>query len=248
MKFEDIDAIVRGLVGIPADRGRMLYDFVVEHRPASVLELGFCHGKSTCYMAAALDEIGAGRITTVDREEAKSREPTIGELLDKSGLGSYVDVHFEPTSYTWFLKKDIESATVDGRTVPKYDFCFIDGAHSWEVDGLAFFLTDKLLEVGGWLLLDDYGWSYATSSALKDTEAVRAMPCDEREEPQVASVYELLVKQHPGYADFSVDRDTWAWARKVDASVAPAVRIERRVESPMAALTRSFRRLRNGSP
>ena len=36
---------------------------------------------------------------------------------------------------------------------------------------------------------------------------------EERETRQVRSVWELLVKEHPGYGEFTVD-GTWALARK----------------------------------
>lgn len=241
MQFQEVDAIVRDLTGIPSAWGRRLYDFVLAQRPQALLELGFCHGKSSCYMAAALHELGTGRLTTVDMDSALERRPHVHELLAKTGLASFVDVVTGPTSYTWFLKKDIESATRDGRTVPKYDFCFLDGAHSWEADGLAFFLADKLLKHGGHMLFDDYSWSYGTSSALKNTDAVKQMPADERDAKQVALIFELLVKQHPNYADFSVDDDNWAWARKVHQHEAGAIRSETRLISPVTELKRLLR-------
>ena len=51
----------------------------------------------------------------------------------------------EVNSYNWFLKKQIEAQTKDGICEPCYDFIFIDGAKNWTIDGLAFFLADKLL-------------------------------------------------------------------------------------------------------
>ncbi|MGL5809687.1 MAG: hypothetical protein ACRCYQ_07075, partial [Nocardioides sp.] len=74
-----------------------------------------------------------------------------------------------------------------------FDFAFIDGAHSWFVDGLAFFLVDKLLKPGAWVLFDDLDWTYATSPTLSQTELVRSMPEDERNTPQIGKVFELLV-------------------------------------------------------
>ncbi|HEX2677269.1 MAG TPA: class I SAM-dependent methyltransferase [Polyangiales bacterium] len=236
MQFEEIDAVVGELPGIPWRWGRRLYDFVLAHKPKQLLELGFWHGKSSCYTAAALHELGAGHLTTVDLESARKNEPNIHELLKKTGLSSFVTVNHEATSYTWFLKKALAAATVDGHTVPKYDLCFIDGAHSWEADGLSFFLADKLLNPGGYMLFDDYSWSYATSTALKNTDFVRNMPADEREEPHVKLIFELLVKQHPSYGEFLVEENNWAWAKKLTADEKAAVRTETRVISPVTQL------------
>jgi predicted O-methyltransferase YrrM len=240
MEFEAIDAVVRDLPGIPSKWGKRLYDFILEHKPERLLELGFWHGKSSCYTAAALQKVGRGHLTTVDLHSARENSPSITELLGKTGLSSFVTIETEPTSYTWWLKKDIEASTVEGRTVPKYDLCFIDGAHSWEVDGLAFFLCDKLLKPGGYLLLDDYSWAYGTSTALKNTDKVRAMPADERDSMQVKLIYELLVKQHPSYGELIVEEENWAWARKLHASEGAAVRTETRMISPVDAIKRKL--------
>jgi hypothetical protein len=50
-----------------------------------------------------------------------------------------VNYYFEPTSYTWRMMKMLEED--EG---PRFDLCYLDGAHSWFVDGFAFFLIDRL--------------------------------------------------------------------------------------------------------
>ena len=82
-----------------------------------------------------------------------------------------------------------------------------------ETDGLAFYLVEKLLLPGAWLLFDDLDWTYATSPALRDTERVREMPEDERTTPQIGKVFDLLVRQHPAFDSFRVE-GAWGWAHK----------------------------------
>ena len=48
----------------------------------------------------------------------------------------------------------------------KYDFCFIDGAHTWDTDGFAFCLVDRMLRPGGWIIFDDLNWTHAHSPTL----------------------------------------------------------------------------------
>ena len=198
---------------LPA-RGRVLYDFVLHSGVQDILELGFAHGTSTCYMAAALHERGSGSIVTMDDQSARSRRPSIFELMERTGLGSFVHPVFADRSYTWELKKLIEAQSGTGPARPMFDFCFIDGAHTWDTDGLSFFLADKLMRPGSWMLFDDLHWTYAASPSLKDKPWVRALPEDERRTPQVMKVFALLVYQHPGYSKHRVESG-WGWAYKL---------------------------------
>ncbi len=213
MRFEDVAQAVEGVLHMPPRYGRTIYDFLRETGKRDILELGFAHGVSACYMAAALEESGGGRIVTIDNESARRRRPTIDELLARTGLERYVEPVFAERSYNWELMKLVERQTVEGVCQPAFDFCYIDGAHTWEIDGLAFFLADKLLRPGGWLLLDDFDWRFIDSPS-RDQPEVRALPEEERTTAQIRKVYELLVIQHPDYDSYRVTDDNWAWARK----------------------------------
>ena len=127
---------------------------------------------------------------------------------------------------------------------PRFDLCYLDGAHSWFVDGFAFFLVDRLLRPGGLLVLDDLDWTYASSPTLRSTELVKAMPGDERTEPHVRKVYELLVKPHPSYETFRT-QDGWAFARKRRDSAQSATRVvtETVVVQPPSLIRGLLRRL-----
>ncbi len=194
-------------------RGGELYDFICREHPSECLELGFAHGVSTVYLAAGLEANGAGRVTSVDLVVAGEREPSAEQLVERAGLSSRVDLVFEPTSYNWFLHRRIREQRTDaGACEPYLDFCFFDGAHRWVDDGLAFFLVDKLLKPGGWLLFDDLTWTI-------DAQDVHE---SERSLAQVGEVFDLLVKGHPSYDHFETDGE-WGWARKA-TTPSPQVR------------------------
>jgi len=216
------ELVTEGLVRINCpqltspDEGAQLYEFILEHKPEGILELGFAHGSSTAYIAAALLELGSNAgITSIDRKDARERVPNAETVLRALELDERVDFVYANTSYTWELMKLIQAQTSSAKTQPLYDFAFIDGAHSWETDGLAFFLVDKLLRPGGWILFDDVHWTFANSPALKNTAKVRQMPEDERTTPQVMKVLSLLALQHPSYGNMRVSGN-WAWIQKLD--------------------------------
>lgn len=224
MKLDELEARLSELdypaLTSPAE-GSKLYEFVLESGVGDILELGFAHGTSTCYMAAALKGRSEGLITTIDRVSAQEREPNIDTLLAHASLAAFVRPVYANTSYNWELMKLIQEQTKGSETQPCFDFAFIDGAHSWETDGLAFFLVDKLLRPGGWILFDDLHWSFGNSATLRDSELVQAMAEDERNTPQIMRVLSLLVMQHPGYDDVVV-RGNWAWAHKQGEDGGPA--------------------------
>lgn len=223
MTPDDVKKIVGDVPYMTLEQGRRITDFIHRNRIRSILELGFYHGVSTCYMAAALGDGGGVSITTIDREFAMNMEPSIKQLLEKAGQRHKVTVYYEPTSYTWRLMKFLEE---DPK--PRFDFCYVDGAHSWFVDGFAFFLIDRLLQPNGWIIFDDLDWTYAYGSTLGNTNGFKDMPIEERETPQIRKVYELLVKMHPSYDDFRVE-EGWAYAHKITGSVADPARVRQEV-------------------
>ncbi len=204
----DVKKIVGPTPHMTLGQAELLTSFMEEHQVQNILELGFAHGVSTSYMAAALGRTSGGSIVTIDRERARQREPNIETLLDRIGESDRVTTYYEPTSYNWRLMKFLEQ-----EPQPQFDLCYLDGAHNWLVDGLAFFLIHRLLKPGGWIIFDDLNWSYAKSPALKNTPFVKNMPAEERETHQVRKIYELLVKTHPDFCNFK-DDGCWAYAQK----------------------------------
>lgn len=205
MRFEDVNTIVAGTKFMTSTQGRIAYEFIVGQKLGRVLELGFAHGKSTCYLAAAVDELGdEGHVLTMDRAGVLDREPNLHELLDRCGLRHRVTPVIAETSYTWELMK-----LLDRDPQPRFDFAYIDAGHTWDVTGFGFLLVDRLLAPGGWILFDDLDWTLASSPTMRE----RRIPEEQRITPQVRKVFELLVRTHPGYVDVH-ERDGWGWARK----------------------------------
>jgi predicted O-methyltransferase YrrM len=210
----ELERIMEGVKGVPwmsPQQGTIVYEHIRKTKPERLLELGTAHGVSAAYMAAALEENGRGKVETVDRA-GSGFDPA--SLLDRLGLSDWVDVVVrEDSSYTWFLKEQIAAhSDAHGNCEPIYDFCYLDGAKNWTIDGLAALLVEKLLKPGGWLLLDDLEWSYdaSPSGAAEPFPLSRA----ERSEPNVRAVYDLLIRQHPNFTEFIVQDGNWGWARK----------------------------------
>jgi hypothetical protein len=87
---------------------------------------------------------------------------------------------------------------------PIFDYIFIDGAHTFAIDGLTFFLADQLLKPGGYVDFDDYTWSLAISSSLRPERFPLTSKLYTREQidtPQVKMVVDLLVRKSERYTE-----------------------------------------------
>ncbi|WGF88214.1 class I SAM-dependent methyltransferase [Marinivivus vitaminiproducens] len=248
MRFDEIRAIVDGVPMLTVDQGRGLYDFVLEHKPETVMELGVFHGVSTCYIGAALQKLGRGRIISVDRAVARDLKPGADALLKKAGLRDMVELHYEERSYTWFLMKHLET-----QLEPHVDFCFLDGAHTWDIDGLSFFLVDRLMRPGGWIVLDDLDWRISDSENLKnpdflrdvvkDVDFMKRTPLQEQETAQVRKVWELLIQRHPQYGNFRETED-WGYAQKLESATREAAVVVQERPGVVAEMRRLLRRVK----
>ena len=216
MKFEAVRDHLKNVPYMGVDEGWELYNFIIKNKPKTILELGHAHGASSIFMAAALDELGAGVIETVDLKAAEGRSPNLEELAAELGLKSHIKISREKNSYTWFLKKKIEEQTKENFCNPIYDFCFVDGPKNWTIDGFAFFLTNKLLRENGWILFDDYKWTHSKHVGRESTDGItiRSLGEDEINQAHIELIFKLFVVQCEEYSNFVVQDNWWAWAQK----------------------------------
>jgi predicted O-methyltransferase YrrM len=221
MKFDDVYNKVKEVPYISKNNAKSLYDFIIKNKPTNILELGIAHGTASCYMAAAIDEIGGGHINCVDLIEVKDQfQPTIENQTEALGLEKYVDIHRMKSGYNWFLHDDIKASSnnEDNICKPKYDLIIIDGPKNWTIDSSSFFLCDKLLNENGWIIWDDFNWTYSRANNRKEaTDGIthRSLSEDEINTPHIKEIFHLLVMQHPNYGDFIIQEDSdWVWAKK----------------------------------
>ncbi|CAA9526108.1 MAG: hypothetical protein AVDCRST_MAG13-3750 [uncultured Solirubrobacteraceae bacterium] len=158
-------------------------------------EIGVYEGETALRIAEVLG--GEGVVHLFDYED---RVAAVAARLAAAG---HRNVVAHPNSrrlldsYTWSLGRLLEASSE-----PPLDYVFLDGAHTWVHDALAFFLADRLLVPGGYLDLDDYAWSLAASPTMNP----RAFPDVERlytdeqiATRQVAQVVDVLVRRDPRY-------------------------------------------------
>lgn len=222
MNFDTLHKSIGQLPFIEERNARQLYNHITSNDCQEILELGIAHGKSSCYIAAALKTKGSGRLTCVDLKEALDMfDPSAEELIKRHGLDEVTTIERMQSGYNWFLHNEIRKS-FDGKTCKsKYDLIIIDGPKNWTIDSSSFFLCDLLLNDGGWIIWDDYNWTYDNADKTRDsTDGIthRSLDQDERRIPHVREIIELLVIPHPNYGKIIITEDTdWAWAQKIQS-------------------------------
>jgi predicted O-methyltransferase YrrM len=164
-------------------------------------EIGVYEGDTAMEIAAAL--AGRGELHLFDYED---RTQAVAARLREAGHANVVE---HPNSrrlldsYNWSLMRVLEEAGG-----PCFDYVFLDGAHTWAHDALAFLLIDRLLEPGGYVDFDDYGWTLRDSPSMNPAafpEVCRLYSEDQIAARQVQLVVDLLVRGH-GYEEVVTNR------------------------------------------
>jgi predicted O-methyltransferase YrrM len=102
-------------------------------------------------------------------------------------------------SYNWSLMQLLAE-----HRGPIFDYVFLDGAHTWAHDALAFLLIDRLLQPGGYIDFDDYAWTLRRSPSMNPDvfpEVEQLYTDDQIDSAQVALVVDLLVRLDPVYEE-----------------------------------------------
>jgi predicted O-methyltransferase YrrM len=160
-------------------------------------EVGVYEGDTAMSVAEHL--AGRGEIHLFDFDD---RVNAAAERLREAGHENVVahpNSRLLLDSYNWSLMEML--AAGDG---PVFDYVFIDGAHTWGLDALAFLLVDRLLRVGGYVDFDDYTWSLRNSPSMSPDafpEVEQLYTAAQIDERQVALVVDLLVRRDPRYAE-----------------------------------------------
>jgi predicted O-methyltransferase YrrM len=192
----------RGRATYPAtvsvsEPNRQTVDFIASCGAEEIAEVGIYMGHTSLEIARVLD--GRGHLHLFDFED---RVTAVAARLAQNGFDNvrtYGSSYKLLDSYNWPLGK--LAATSDA---PIFDYVFLDGAHTYAVDALAFFLCDRLLKVGGHIDFDDYGWTLAGSPSLRPERfalTAKLYTPEQIATPQVKMIVDGLVRTSNRYTE-----------------------------------------------
>ncbi|WP_339756941.1 class I SAM-dependent methyltransferase [uncultured Hoeflea sp.] len=156
-------------------------------------EIGVGFGATTLEVAKAFDN--RGEIHLFDFVESANELKS-----DLANLG-YCNIHAHGNtqkywdSYHWSLAALLKQGVSE-----RFDIMYIDGAHTYLHDALAFFMCDRLIKVGGVIVFDDWNWKFEQSAYMKRTRHEYMTP-EQESSCQVGYVIDTLVKNHIGYEE-----------------------------------------------
>ncbi len=165
-------------------------------------EVGVYRGDTVLRIAELM--AGDGEVHVFDFDDR------LAPVVERLSAAGHANVIAHPNSrrlmdsYNWSLMRLL--AEHDG---PVFDYVFLDGAHTWALDALAFCLIDRLLIPGGYVDFDDYSWTLAGSPSMRPEvfPDVRRLYSDEQiNQAQIALVVDLLVRRDPRYSEVVPDK------------------------------------------
>lgn len=168
-KLETISQKYETLKWMSHEEAVVFRKIIQDNKFKSICELGFYHGKGAVYLGAILEEQGFGTVTTFDKKKAWKKEPNIYELIKEFSLENYINVIETDEGYHWDLFQIIQDRRLT------FDFCYIDGEHTFESTALAFYLIDQILEPNGIIVFDDYDWTIEKSLKM-NPEKIKFFP------------------------------------------------------------------------
>ncbi len=125
--------------------GNFLFNLIRENNCSKTLEVGCAMGISSLFICSALNGIKGASHTIIDPMQTTDWHSIGITQLNKAGI-EYFKLMEEPSEFA--LPRLAEKGE-------KYDFCFIDGWHTFDHTLIDFFYIDRMLEPGGIVAIDD---------------------------------------------------------------------------------------------
>lgn len=141
----------------------ILQNLLKKHSNISVAEIGVGIGATSIEIAKWLSNTGYFHIYDYENRVVELKKD-LGEL-GYSNVVVHGNTRKKYDGYYWKLAKQAIEV-VNNKDEGLFDFVYLDGAHSFYQDAPAAYALKHLIKPGGYLLFDDYQWSFNTSPSM----------------------------------------------------------------------------------
>jgi hypothetical protein len=170
--------------------------------PVRIAEIGVDRGATSREIAKLLRP---GDIYDLFDREDCTLFRNIDQLLASSSC--IINIHGNTRkifdSYAWSLANFSIKTCGEANRTGVWDAIYLDGAHTFQVDGPATCVLKEMVKTGGYLVFDDVKWSLASSPTM-NTSAVREFYTSEQMEAQhVSLILDLFMRTDSRFAELT---------------------------------------------
>jgi predicted O-methyltransferase YrrM len=133
------------LTRISPEQGNALFQIAQQPNVNSCLEIGLAYGFSTIHILEGLVGKSGANHTAID--------PFADEYWGGVGLRAVQNLGFH--NFQWIKDLSIHAITNFIKVKQKFDYIYIDGNHRFDDILVDFYLSDQVLNINGFLILDD---------------------------------------------------------------------------------------------
>jgi predicted O-methyltransferase YrrM len=187
---------------------------LADETEVSFAEVGLGLGATTRAVAERMN--GKGEIHLFDYDK---RVVEIERALQSEGLSAGLKIvghgntRLTFDSYSWRLALlALEEMEKGGRGI--YDLVYLDGAHNFHHDAPACLAIKELIRPGGYLVLDDVEWCFASSPSLNPTRNPKILEQYTQEQiatPHIKIVDRLIMKTDPRFQEVRLSEKDDPW-------------------------------------
>ena len=132
---------------IDREEGEFLVKLIKEYKPKNTIEIGCAYGISSLFICSALEKTENPHHTIIDAYQ-RGYNKNIGlSNLKKAGINFFELME-------GLSEIVLPQLLSEGK---KYDFCFIDGNHTFDHTLIDFFYLNRMIDIGGIIVIDDAG-------------------------------------------------------------------------------------------
>ena len=177
-----------------------------------IAELGVDRGATA---RKILDILREGDVFDLfDRDSAPFfRDRILVQETYASTINFYGNSNKDCDSYAWSLAKlcqDLANAEIEMQI---WDLIYLDGAHTYLVDGAATAYLKEMLKVGGIIVFDDVNWTMAASPTCSTALNRKRYTQDQMSSPHVSLIIDTLVKPDPRFVLVSENKARAAYQK-----------------------------------
>lgn len=183
-------------------------------RPVDVAEIGIGYGATLLQILNLLSENDVYYCFDYqDTLQDLKSDLESGKFDFKCTINAFGNSHDEWDSYNWNLSSmifDMRKKELRGI----FDVVYLDGTHAFLYDGLAICMLKELIKTGGFLILDDLGWTFS-GSKWGQNFGVGRLPKFQMDDMQILRAQEIFLRNDPFFEKLSDERAYRGVFRKV---------------------------------